>query len=175
MRFPVPPEVVSLSKEITFINYRKEQGLELIQLWRKSFAQAMSIEEDTREEVIKEHLDYLQTYNPKIIRVALEKNRKKIVGFMAKEENIIKDLFIHVEYQRKGLGSRFINQAKAEEEFLTLSTFQLNKGAQQFYEFHDFVIARVGFAGVEGNDWASSKEQLADITYEWERTHLEME
>jgi hypothetical protein len=60
------------------------------------------------------------------------------------------------------------------EEFLTLSTFQLNKGAQQFYEFHDFVIARVGFAGVEGNAWASSKEQLADITYEWERTHLEI-
>ena len=29
------------------------------------------------------------------------------------------------------------------------------------------VIARVGFAGVEGNAWASSKEQLADITYEW--------
>jgi GNAT superfamily N-acetyltransferase len=32
---------------------------------------------------------------------------------MAKEESTIKDLFIHVEYQRKGLGSRFINQAKA--------------------------------------------------------------
>ena len=160
--------------KIILVDFRKEYGLDLVQLWRKSFAQAMGIEEDTREEAVNEHLAYLQTYNPEIIRVALEKNRKKIVGFMAKEENIIKDLFIHVEYQRKGLGSRFINQAKAEEEFLTLSTFQLNKGAQQFYEFHDFVIARVGFAGVEGNAWASSKEQLADITYEWERTHLEM-
>tara|TARA_B110000263_G_scaffold227191_1_gene219334 strand:- start:56 stop:547 length:492 start_codon:yes stop_codon:yes gene_type:complete len=155
--------------KIILVDFRKEYGLDLVQLWRKSFAQAMGIEEDTREEVVKEHLAYLQTYNPKIIRVALEKNRKKIVGFMAKEENIIKDLFIHVEYQRKGLGSRFINQAKAEEEFLTLSTFQLNKGAQQFYEFHDFVIARVGFAGAEGNAWASSKKQLADITYEWKR------
>ena len=158
-----------MKEEITFINFRKEHGLELIQLWRKSFAQAMGIEEDTRKEEVNEHLAYLQTYNPEIIRVALEKNKNKIVGFMAKEENTIKDLFIHVEYQRKGLGSRFINQAKAEEEFLTLSTFQLNKGAQQFYEFHDFVIVRVGFAGVEGNDWASSKEQLADITYEWKR------
>ena len=89
--------------------------------------------------------------------------------FRGDYQSTIKDLFIHVEYQRKGLGSRFINQAKAEEEFLTLSTFQLNKGVQQFYEFHDFVIARVGFAGVEGNAWASSKEQLADITYEWKR------
>ena len=162
-----------MKEEITFINFRKEHGLQLIQVWRKSFTQAMGIEEDTREEEVNEHLVYLQTYNPEIIRVALE-NKNKIVGFMAKEENTIKDLFIHVEYQRKGLGSRFINQAKVKEEFLTLSTFQLNKGAQQFYEFHDFVIARVGFAGVEGNAWASSKEQLADITYEWERTHLEM-
>ena len=158
-----------MKEEIIFIDFTKEYGLELIQLWRKSFAKAMGIEEDTREEAVNEHLAYLQTYNPEIIRVALEKNKNKIVGFMAKEENTIKDLFIHVEYQRKGLGSSFIQQAKEEEEFLTLSTFQLNKGAQQFYEFHNFVIARVGFADVEGNDWASSKEQLADITYEWKR------
>ena len=154
-----------MKEEITFINFRKEHGLELIQLWRKSFAKAMGIEEDTREEAVNEHLAYLQTYNPEIIRVALENN--KIVGFMAKEENTIKDLFIDVEYQRRGLGSSFIRQAKEEEAFLTLSTFQLNKGAQKFYEFHDFVIARRGFAGVEGNAWANNKEELADITYEW--------
>ena len=154
-----------MKEEITFINFRKEHGLELIQLWRKSFAQAMGIEEDTREEAVNEHLAYLQTYDPEIVRVALENN--KIVGFMAKEENTIKDLFIDVEYQRRGLGSCFIRQAKEEETFLTLSTFQLNKGAQKFYEFHDFVIARRGFAGVEGNAWANNKEELADITYEW--------
>jgi len=158
-----------MKEEINFVNFRKEQGLELIQLWRKSFAHAMGIEEDTREEVVNEHLAYLQTYNPEIIRVAVEKIENKIVGFMAKEASTIKDLFIHVEYQRRGLGSRFIQKAKEEEEFLTLSTFQLNKGAQKFYEFHDFVIAERGFAGFEGNSWANDQEQLADITYEWKR------
>ena len=44
-----------------------------------------------------------------------------------------------------------------------------NKGAQKFYEFHDFVIAEFGFAGFEGNSWANDQEQLADITYEWKR------
>ena len=156
-----------MKEEIIFVDFRKEHGLELIQLWRKSFAKAMGIEEDTREEAVNEHLAYLQTYDPEIIRVALENN--KIVGFMAKEENTIKDLFIDVEYQRRGLGSSFIRQAKEEEAFLTLSTFQLNKGAQKFYEFHDFVIAECGFAGFEGNSWANDQEQLADITYEWKR------
>ena len=158
-----------MNEEITFVNFRKEQRLELIKLWRKSFAHAMGIKEDTREEVVNEHLAYLHTYNPEIIRVAVEKNENKVVGFMAKEGNIIKDLFIHVEYQRRGLGSSFIQKAKEEEEFLTLSTFQLNKGAQKFYEFHDFVIAGRGFAGLEGNSWANNQEQLADITYEWKR------
>ena len=66
-----------MKQEITFINFKKEHGLELVQLWRKSFAQAMGIEEDTREEVVNEHLAYLQTYDPKIIRVALENNQNK--------------------------------------------------------------------------------------------------
>ena len=116
---------MGLKEEITFINFRKEHGLDLIQLWRKSFAQAMGIEEDTREEAVNEHLTYLQTYDPKIIRVALENN--KIVGFMAKEENIIKDLFIHVEFQRKGLGSSFIQQAKEEEDISNIEYFSIKQ------------------------------------------------
>ena len=137
-----------MKEKIIFTSYKKEYEFELISLWRKSFHQAIGIEEDTREEVVKKHLEYLQSYNPDIIRVALEENENKILGFMAKEENIIKDLFIHVEYQRKGLGSSFIQQAKEEEEFLTLSTFQLNKGAQKFYEFHslNYEIHKIMFS-----------------------------
>lgn len=159
-----------MKEKIIFTSYKKEYEFELISLWRKSFHQAIGIEEDTREEVVKKHLEYLQSYNPDIIRVALEENENKILGFMAKEENIIKDLFIHVEYQRKGLGSIFIKQAKEEEEFLSLQTLELNKGAQKFYEFHDFIIVRHGFTSFEANPWATKKEQLADISYEWRRS-----
>ena len=159
-----------MKEKIIFTSYKKEYEFELISLWRKSFHQAIGIEEDTREEVVKEHLEYLQSYNPDIIRVALEENKNKIIGFMAKEENTIKDLYIHVEYQRKGLGSIFIKQAKEEEEFLSLQTLELNKGAQKFYEFHDFIIVRHGFTSFEANPWATKKEQLADISYEWRRS-----
>ena len=156
-----------MKEEFTFINFRKEQGLELIQLWRKSFSQAMGIKEDTREEAVKEHLAYLQTYNPKIIRVALEKNKNKIVGFMAKEPNYVRDLFIHAEYQRKGLGSIFINKAKERDEFLYANTLELNKGAQNFLELHGFTIVERRFTTFEDNPWATKKEQLANITYKW--------
>jgi hypothetical protein len=68
------------------------------------------------------------------------------------------------------LGSQFIQQAKEENEFIPLNTFELNKGAQIFYEFHDFAITGRGFAGIEDNPWATKKEQLADIIYEWRRS-----
>ena len=160
---------MEIKEEITFTNFREEHGLELIRLWRKSFAQAIGIQEDVRAEVVREHLSYLRTYKPETIRTAIEKDRNKIVGFMAKEENTIKDLFIDIDYQRNGLGSRFIRLAKEETIFLTLSTLDLNKGAQKFYELHGFEIVKRGFASREGNRWASSKEELADITYEWRR------
>ena len=126
---------------IVFANYKKEFEFEVLNIWRKSFNKAMGIEEDTRQEAVTEHLEFLQSINPDFIRVALEENRSKIIGFMRKEEN----------------------------EFLSLSTFELNKGAQKFYEIHDFVITRHGFASFEDNPWATNKEQLADITYEWAR------
>ena len=155
--------------KIIFDDFRKEHEFELLQLWRESFHKAIGIKEDTREEVVNEHLEFLQSLNPCFIRVALEKNDNKVIGFMRKEGNLIEQLFVHVDYQSKGLGSLFINQAKEEEEFLTLSTFESNKRAQKFYEFHDFKIVRRGFASFEENPWATNKEQLADITYEWKR------
>ena len=159
----------AMKNRVIFTKFRKEQELELLDLWRKSFHRAVGIEEDTRPEVLREHLEFLQSLDPIFIRVAVEKDSGKIVGFMRMEGNVIKDLFIHVDYQRQGLGSRFIRQAKEENEFLSLSTYVLNKGAQIFYEFHHFVITERGFASFGDNPWATNKQQLAEITYEWRK------
>ena len=158
-----------MNNRVIFTKFRKEQELELLNLWRKSFHRAVGIEEDTKPEVLREHLKFLQSLDPVFIRVAVEKDSGKIVGFMRMEGNVIKDLFIHVDYQRQGLGSRFIRQAKEENEFLSLSTYELNKGAQIFYELHHFVITERGFASFVDNPWATNKQQLAEITYEWRK------
>ena len=159
-----------MKDKIAFIKYKKDQELELLGLWRKSFHQAVGIKEDIREEVINEHLEFLQSLNPDFIRVAFEETKNQIIGFMRKEGSVIKDLYVHPEHQRKGLGSQFVQQAKEENEFISLNTFELNKGAQIFYEFHDFVITGRGFASANDNSWATTREQLADITYGWRRS-----
>ena len=159
-----------MNDTIVFVDYRKDFEFELLSLWRESFNQAIGVEEDTRSEAVNEHLEFLRSLNHEFIRVALEETSRKVIGFMRIEEHLIRDLFIHVDYQRQGLGSRFIQQAKDENDFLSLSTFELNKGAQKIYDVMGFVITDRGFASCEGNSWATSKDQLADITYEWRRT-----
>ena len=158
-----------MKSSVVFADYTRDLELELLGLWRSSFNHAVGTEEDRRPEAVQEHLEFLRTLAPRLIRVALEKSTGQLLGFMRKEGNEIKDLFIRVEYLRNGLGSEFIRQAKEEDDVLTLSTFELNKGAQKFYEFHDFAVTRRGFAGAEDNPWATTREQLADITYEWKR------
>jgi ribosomal protein S18 acetylase RimI-like enzyme len=158
-----------MNRRVFFADYKKDLELELLGLWRSSFNRAVGIAEDVRAEASQEHLKFLRSLNPGFIRVALEETTSQLLAFMRKEGSEIKDLFVHVEHQREGLGSEFIRQAKAENDFLFLSTFELNKGAQRFYEFHDFVVTRRGFAGAEDNPWATTREQLADITYEWKR------
>jgi len=160
---------MGMSRRVFFADYKKDLELELLALWRSSSSHALGIEEDTRAEAVQEHLEFLRTLNPECIRVAREETTDQLLGFMRKEGNEIKDLFIRVEYLRNGLGSEFIRQAKEENDFLSLSTFELNMGAQRFYEVHDFVVTRRGFASAEDNPWATTREQLADITYEWKR------
>ncbi len=147
-----------MESRLTFADYTTDLELELLGLWRSSSSHALGIEEDVRAKAVQEH---------QFIRVALEETTGQLLGFMRKEETEIKDLFIRVEYLRSGLGSEFIRQAKEETAFLSLNTFELNKGAQRFYEFHDFVVAQRGFAPADDNPWATSREQLADITYAW--------
>ena len=159
-----------MNDTFVFTEYRDDFEFELLRLWRKSISKAIGVEEDTRLEAVNEHLEFLRSLNHEFIQVALEATSRMVIGFMRVEEHVIRDLFIHVDYQRQGLGSRFIQQAKKENDFLSLSTFELNKGAKKFYDVMGFVITDRGFASFEGNSWATSKDQLADITYEWRRT-----
>ena len=158
-----------MKTQAVFSAFQQGQEIELLRLWRSSFHGAVGLEEDRREEAFQAHLEFLRSLDPAGIRVAFTKSTDQMMGFMRKEGTTIQDLFLHADYQRAGLGSEFIRQAKEESDVLSLSTFEINRGAQKFYEFHGFVIVRRGFASLEDNPWATSQEQLADLTYEWRK------
>ncbi len=80
-----------------------------------------------------------------------------IVGIMALADGWIDQLYIHPEWQGRGIGARFLEVAKSRQPSgLQLWTFQVNDAAPMFYERHSFVP--VEWTNGEGNE-----EQEPDV------------
>ena len=154
--------------ELAFVGYRPEYGLEVVKMWRRSFQRAMGIEEHNRLDELEGHLDYFAAVDSKDIQIALDTRASSVVGLMTLSDEELHHLFVHVDYQNCGIGSKFMARAKARKPLgLSLYTFQKNVGAQKFYLAHGFKEVQRGFADFEGNPWAKVKEDLADIKYHW--------
>ena len=147
-----------MSGSITVVEYSAEHLEELIPMWRASFEKALSIVdphpiEDQRRYFLEETLPSCN------VRVALDGAR--VVGFVAASADVLAQLYLHVDYQRQGLGRRLLDWAKEQSSgVLALYTFECNVGAQRFYEEQGFVVTDRGFE----ETW-----QLADVRYEWRR------
>ena len=128
----------------------------------------MNIDEHNRTEELSGQLDYFSSIQPQHIQVAIDTTNSKIVGFMVLDTAELDHLYIDADYQGIGLGTAFLNEAKRKSpNGIELYTFQRNRAAQKFYEFHGFSEVERGFADASTNPWASSKKDLADIKYRW--------
>ena len=84
----------------------------------------------------------------------------EIIGFVALQQNVVDQLYIHENFQSKGLGGFWVEQAKTiYPEFLELYTFASNEKAIAFYEKHSFQIIERGIA---------PDEKMPDVKMRWE-------
>ena len=157
-----------VKQKIDFIQYKPEYALEIVKMWRLSFQRAMGVEEHNRFDDLNDQLNYFLMINPNHIHIMMDTENSVIAGFMVLNDTQLDQLYIHVNYQSLGLGSKFIEKAKKESpNGLELHTFQKNKVAQNFYWFHGFKEIERGHADFIGNPWAKSKDDLADIKFKW--------
>ena len=142
---------------INIIDYDDKYALETVQMWRASMERALGVKDQHSWE---EQLEYLKSIMQKYrVHLALEAENDKVVGMMATGGTELDQLYIHVDYQGKGIGSRLLELAKESSPGkLQLYTFEVNKGAQTFYEKHGFKIIHRGIEPESG---------MADIRYEW--------
>lgn len=97
-----------------------------------------------------------------------------IVGMMAlkREADVgwIDQLYLHPDWTGRGIGSRFVELAKArlvsEQDkpagsLIRLYTFQENTGGRRFYERH-------GFKAIAFGDGSGNEEGTPDVLYEWQ-------
>lgn len=88
------------------------------------------------------------------------KTNGKIVGFVALAKNFIDQLYLREDFQNKGLGGFWVEQAKTlYPDFLELYTFASNEKAVAFYERHGFKIIERGIA---------PDEKMPDVKMRWE-------
>ena len=153
---------------IEILPYRAEFGLETVKMMRQSFHTAMSVKHHNRLGDVSSHLNFFSKNDPKHVQVAIDTQSTAIVGCMVLEGNDLDQLYVHVDYQRNGIGSQLIALAKQQSPSgLELYTFQLNTQAQAFYKQHGFIEQARGVASPNDNPWADNAEQLADIKFVW--------
>jgi ribosomal protein S18 acetylase RimI-like enzyme len=71
-------------------------------------------------------------------------------------------LYVHPDFQGRGIGSALLELAKVSADSLRLWTFQCNLKARCFYERHGFRIERE-------TDGVGNEERQPDVLYLWEQ------
>jgi ribosomal protein S18 acetylase RimI-like enzyme len=148
---------MNIKQSIKIIKYREKYALDTVKMWRASMEDALGVKDSHSWE---EQLNYLKAIvQENLVYLGIEEHTDKVVGMMAVGGSELDQLYIHVDYQGRGIGTQLLNLAKElSPGKLQLYTFAINKKAQLFYEKHGFAIID---RGVESNSG------MADIRYEW--------
>lgn len=143
-------------EKIKIIEYEGAYAEETVRMWRESKERAIA-KEDMHS--FENHVSFLNNILSKDNKIYIAIYNKKVIGIIAFNDHEINQLYIHIDYQGKGLGKSLLELAKANSKGrLTLFTFEVNKKAQSFYEENGFKIIGRGY---------ENEENLDDIKYEW--------
>jgi ribosomal protein S18 acetylase RimI-like enzyme len=146
------------AKTIKLVGYDSKYATAVVTMWRASKENALGRVENHS---FDDHLYYLNEVLAKdnTIYLAVFEDNETVAGLMATDGVFLNQLYIHTECQREGVGSRLLDLAKTlSSGKLQLYTFEMNSGAQNFFEKHGFKMAGRG---------SDNEEQLPDILYEW--------
>lgn len=144
--------------EFVIIEYDPSYSSQAVRMWRESKEQAIGQKEIHSFE---DHVFFLNNIliQDNKVYLAIDTSEEQVVGILACNENWVNQLYIHTQFQGRGIGKKLLDLAKQRSEGrLFLYTFEVNKKAQQFYERNGFRIID------RGND---NEEKLDDIKYEW--------
>ena len=108
----------------------------VVKIWLESNIQAHSFIESDYWKENKEEVRKMLPHS--LIQVAEIDGH--IVGFIGMNETKIEGLFVNCNFQSRGIGHSLIEWAKTGNEELTLSVYQKNQRALQFYLKEGFVI-----------------------------------
>jgi ribosomal protein S18 acetylase RimI-like enzyme len=148
--------------------YRPADLAQVVALWRASKRAAFPYVEVQQLYKLRDDTDYFRDVVAQECNVWLAEGAAEpgsgpggqILGLIALRDDLIDQLFVGVDVQRRGVGSALLAKAKEQSpDQLRAYTFQKNVPARAFFERHGFVIVRAGISPPPENE--------PDLEYLW--------
>ncbi|MEO8606074.1 MAG: GNAT family acetyltransferase [bacterium] len=131
-----------------------------LDMWRRSKRAAFPYVALMQAHTLDDDRSFFRDHLAARCLIELAEIEGRIVGLLAQCGAVIDQLFVDVDWQRRGVGALLLDAAKQRAPGgLRLSTFQRNAGARAFYERHGFIAVRFGVSPAPENE--------PDVEYRW--------
>jgi GNAT superfamily N-acetyltransferase len=143
--------------------YREEDFDAVTILWRVAREKALPDFQRTKGHFFFEDQDYFRNHILITNQVWVVEIDGRPVAFMAMNKDFIDQLYIHPDFQRRGIGEALLHFARQRSPaHLWLYTLQINVNARRFYEKNGFVAEKFGLS--------PPPESEPDVEYHWRKT-----
>lgn len=124
-----------------------------VAMWRASKRAAFPYVAVQQLYTLQNDTDYFRDVIAQECDVWLAADQDQILGLLALRDDLIDQLFVAVDQQRRGVGGALLEKARAlSPDQLRAYTFQKNEPARAFYEKHGFTIVRSGISPPPENE-----------------------
>ncbi|HEX6269578.1 MAG TPA: GNAT family N-acetyltransferase [Anaerolineales bacterium] len=152
-----------MSDELLIREYRPADFDALTILWRISREKSMPEFQREKGHFFYEDRDYFRDHVLMKDQIWVVESENCLAAFIAMNQDFIDQLYIHPDYQRRGIGRALLEFArKVSPDHLWLYTLQANVNACAFYEQNGFMAEKFGVSPPPENE--------PDVEYHWRRT-----
>jgi ribosomal protein S18 acetylase RimI-like enzyme len=153
----------SMSQDFFIRDYQPRDFDAVTILWRIAREKSLPEFQKSKGHFFYEDQDYFRDHVLKDEKVLVVEMNERPVAFMAIRDDFIDHLYVHPDYQKRGIGQVLLDYARQlSPDHLWLYTLQINKNARSFYEKNGFVAEKFGFSPPPENE--------PDVEYHWTRT-----
>jgi len=154
--FPTMPETIFIRE------YGPEDFDALTILWRVAREKSLPEFQRAKGHFFYEDQDYFRDHILKENKVWVVEMDQCPVAFIAMRDDFIDHLYVHPDYQNRGIGKALLEHARQiSPGHLWLYTLQVNRNARAFYEKYGFVAEKFGISPPPENE--------PDVEYHWRK------
>jgi len=141
-------------------DYRAEDFDAVTILWRISREKSLPEFQRAKGHFFYEDQNYFRDHILKVNHVLVVESDHHPVAFMAIKADFIDQLYVHPDYQNRGMGRTLLDRARRlSPGHVWLYTLQNNMNARTFYEKNGFVAEKLGVS--------PPPESEPDVEYHW--------